>query len=345
MVSGSQLVAGARHSAASHGLPNSIFWEDRQLEISPKSLILLVGAAGFEPATWSTQNSRATRLRYTPPGRTGNASMPVRKIYVRYTLCSTAATFCGAARSCAPARFPREERGHPCSGNSAPQNRACDPVAGLNAKFPGGPGRHFEHGSHRPAGWNDLVGQGLGVFRNVANAAIALNEDHVQGHVGVTHPHGDLLIALEIEQHTVGFRQRPAKHQSAGALLIRDREFHRKYMNAGLGSNLKRLLLGSARNRRRHDEACRSHDEEHGVGETFNHGHADGRTHVGPLPYRTANRNRRHRRKRFGAETNDPRVSAERANAVRRRGGPPMPSYLWRRGRTAPEQSGPDAVP
>src|SRR5262249_46516735 len=29
---------------------------------------LLVGAAGFEPATWSTQNSRATRLRYTPPG-------------------------------------------------------------------------------------------------------------------------------------------------------------------------------------------------------------------------------------------------------------------------------------
>jgi hypothetical protein len=27
----------------------------------------LVGAAGFEPATCSTQNCRATRLRYTPP--------------------------------------------------------------------------------------------------------------------------------------------------------------------------------------------------------------------------------------------------------------------------------------
>src|SRR3954470_17583845 len=26
----------------------------------------VVGAARFEPATWSTQNSRATRLRYTP---------------------------------------------------------------------------------------------------------------------------------------------------------------------------------------------------------------------------------------------------------------------------------------
>src|ERR1043165_4914898 len=29
----------------------------------------LVGAAGFEPATWSTQNSRATRLRYAPVAR------------------------------------------------------------------------------------------------------------------------------------------------------------------------------------------------------------------------------------------------------------------------------------
>jgi hypothetical protein len=30
--------------------------------------VVLVGVAGFEPATWSTQNSRATRLRYTPRG-------------------------------------------------------------------------------------------------------------------------------------------------------------------------------------------------------------------------------------------------------------------------------------
>jgi hypothetical protein len=35
-------------------------------KISAKLLILLVGAAGFEPTTCSTQNCRATRLRYTP---------------------------------------------------------------------------------------------------------------------------------------------------------------------------------------------------------------------------------------------------------------------------------------
>src|SRR5258707_15617587 len=56
---------------SSHGLPYSIFWEVWLSEISAKCLILLVGAAGFEPATWSTQNSRATRLRYTPPGSMG----------------------------------------------------------------------------------------------------------------------------------------------------------------------------------------------------------------------------------------------------------------------------------
>src|SRR5215468_7699509 len=52
---------------SSHIPPISISWEDEKAKITPKSLILLVGAAGFEPATWSTQNSRATRLRYTPP--------------------------------------------------------------------------------------------------------------------------------------------------------------------------------------------------------------------------------------------------------------------------------------
>src|SRR6266705_6342007 len=41
----------------------------------------MVGAAGFEPATWSTQNSRATRLRYAPP----HESL-TRAGAVRYTL-------------------------------------------------------------------------------------------------------------------------------------------------------------------------------------------------------------------------------------------------------------------
>src|ERR1700736_6841393 len=38
------------------------------VSIPPSWVLRVVGAAGFEPATWSTQNSRATRLRYAPPG-------------------------------------------------------------------------------------------------------------------------------------------------------------------------------------------------------------------------------------------------------------------------------------
>jgi hypothetical protein len=40
----------------------------RSGNISSKSLILLVGAAGFEPATFWSQTRRATRLRYAPIG-------------------------------------------------------------------------------------------------------------------------------------------------------------------------------------------------------------------------------------------------------------------------------------
>jgi hypothetical protein len=54
---------------SSHDLPNRNFREDSRLNLSAKLLNLLVGAAGFEPTTCSTQNCRATRLRYTPMSR------------------------------------------------------------------------------------------------------------------------------------------------------------------------------------------------------------------------------------------------------------------------------------
>jgi hypothetical protein len=38
-----------------------------QPKISHKPLFLLVGAAGFEPATFCSQSRRATKLRYAPP--------------------------------------------------------------------------------------------------------------------------------------------------------------------------------------------------------------------------------------------------------------------------------------
>jgi hypothetical protein len=50
----------------------------------------VVGAAGFEPATWSTQNSRATRLRYAPPGAAGGPSARASAYTLRATPASKA---------------------------------------------------------------------------------------------------------------------------------------------------------------------------------------------------------------------------------------------------------------
>src|SRR5438445_2036563 len=80
----------------------------------------LVGAAGFEPATWSTQNSRATRLRHTPEPRAA----------LRYTL------------RLGPAS---------CLLSSAPEDRMYHAITRRDPKFFCGAGDHFEHGPHRPA--------------------------------------------------------------------------------------------------------------------------------------------------------------------------------------------------
>ena len=78
-------------------------------------MLFLVGAAGFEPATWSTQNSRATRLRYTPPRAHGRETlMPTpRKDTYRYTLRPTAATYDVGHRALdrPPSQFPRAKIG------------------------------------------------------------------------------------------------------------------------------------------------------------------------------------------------------------------------------------------
>src|SRR6185503_2219442 len=68
-----------------------------------KCLILLVGAAGFEPATFWSQTRRATRLRYAPPDtgvrytlRQGAASKPQRALKIGAATRSPAAmpSFC-----------------------------------------------------------------------------------------------------------------------------------------------------------------------------------------------------------------------------------------------------------
>src|SRR5215204_5400193 len=83
----------------------------------------MVGAAGFEPTTWSTQNSRATRLRYAP---VMDASIQV-----------SAPT--GKARE-----LPSAE------------HRMGDPVARPDPELPRGAADHLQHRPHRRARRYDL---------------------------------------------------------------------------------------------------------------------------------------------------------------------------------------------
>src|SRR4029077_10012690 len=86
------------------------------------------------------------------------------------------------------------------------EDRAGPPVARLDAELARRPADHFEHRAHRRAGWDEAVGFRLGVLLDAGDAAVAADEHHVQGNVGIVHPERDRLVMLEVEQHALAFR-------------------------------------------------------------------------------------------------------------------------------------------
>jgi hypothetical protein len=64
------------------------------------------------------------------------------------------------------------------------------------------------------------------------------------------HPEADRLLALEVKQHALAFRQLFAEHQAAGALRVVGRKLDGKWVDAGAGYDLKRRLPGRLGRRR-----------------------------------------------------------------------------------------------
>src|SRR5580698_8023065 len=180
----------------------------------------LVGAAGFEPATCSTQNCRATRLRYTPP-----------------------VAACGYIVRPPPAsRTARRAR-----SLAFAEDRADDPVARLDAELARRPGDHFEHRAHRSAGRNEAIRFRLGALFDAHDPAVAANEDHIEGDVGIVHPERDRLVMLEVEQHALAFRQLLAEHQAAFAFRVIGRELDGEGVDPGSADDLNSILSGGLR--------------------------------------------------------------------------------------------------
>src|ERR1700688_1044081 len=142
----------------------------------------MVGAAGFEPATCSTQNCRATRLRYPPP--VAACGYIVRPPPASRSACRA------SARSVASA-----------------EDRADNPVARLDAELACRAGDHFEHRAHRSAGRNEAIRFRLGALFDAHDPAVAANENHIERDVGIVHPERDRLVMLEVEQPALAVRQ------------------------------------------------------------------------------------------------------------------------------------------
>src|SRR5262249_33656512 len=154
----------------------------------------VVGAAGFEPATWSTQNSRATRLRYAPAA-------------------SRAVSIHGSVLPSKP-RHPVvrsfRERGRAEQESrslTAAKGRMGNAVADSNAHLLGGATDHLEHGAHRTAGRDQRFRERHCIFGDTRDAPVPPNEDHIEGNIGVLHPEARGLLVTKIEQHALSFRQ------------------------------------------------------------------------------------------------------------------------------------------
>src|SRR5215471_12354721 len=125
----------------------------------------VVGAAGFEPATWSTQNSRATRLRYAPA--------PCRAS-IHGSVCAS-----------------KPRRAAATSLSAVAEDRVPHPVARRDAELLGGAADHF---AHRPTGGHERFRKRHRVLGDAQDAPVAADEDHVERDIGVLHPEAGRLF-------------------------------------------------------------------------------------------------------------------------------------------------------
>src|SRR6201999_721562 len=108
---------------------------------------VVVGAAGFEPTTCSTQNCRATRLRYTPIISINDVDT----------------------------RLNRDQQGA-AAASMATKKRMRHAVAGRDAVFLRGAGDHFQHPFRQSARRDDLGRERFGVLSDSQDPAVGPDE-------------------------------------------------------------------------------------------------------------------------------------------------------------------------
>ncbi len=94
-----------------------------------------------------------------------------------------------------------------------------DAVANPNDQSRGGSPSQFKHALDRPPRGDHPQGMGFGFSFDAMNDTVRPDKNHIEGDIGVFHPHLNVAHFAEIKQHTPVFRQMAAKHQASGARL------------------------------------------------------------------------------------------------------------------------------
>ena len=115
------------------------------------------------------------------------------------------------------------------------------PIPRLQPDLRGYPCVHFQHGEGGGAGGDGALRHGLRIGGHAGDSPVAADEDHVEGDIGVLHPHEHGLFGLEIEQHAPVGGHEAAEHEAARALLIRAHDLDGERVTAAGGHDLKGL--------------------------------------------------------------------------------------------------------
>ncbi len=150
------------------------------------------------------------------------------------------------------------------------------PIARNNSELSARSTDNLQNSPDRPPRGYQPCRQWLGIFCNSQNASIGADEKHVERNVSILHPEADVLLAMEVEQHSAAFRQFLAVHKSFFSFGVIIGDLDRKHMHASFAGDLNCLLTG------RPTRAARDEQTEQDKGDTAKSTHVLAFTRLKP---------------------------------------------------------------
>ena len=111
-----------------------------------------------------------------------------------------------------------------------PENIVPNDISGLDFQLCCVATGNFQYGLHRTIRRNMFERMRDCVGRNIDDESFGIDEQHIQRHICIFHPHRHLLIFDKIKQHAGPFLQSTAIHQTTCARRRCRRQFNSEQM-------------------------------------------------------------------------------------------------------------------